>query len=240
VLRRILFAVPLAALAACGGGTPTGSSGAAPPVVVRIDDASGALGLHRTTVQEVLTAAHAQVSAAMPISGVTFTVTPDRARAIGGYGVGGFTPSGTSIEIAIDPAFPDLGAVLPERLRYIAAHELHHARRWRGPGYGRTLLEAMVSEGMADRFAVELLRVPAAPWSEAIPRADTPAWIERARPELDSAVYDHDRWFFGASATVPRWTGYTLGFRLIEAYQASHPGQTAAQLVETPAGAFRP
>jgi uncharacterized protein YjaZ len=120
------------------------------------------------------------------------------------------------------------------------AHELHHVKRWRGPGYGRTLLEAMVSEGLADHFSIELLGAPVPPWSDAFPRDQTTQLLERARPEFDSTSYDHERWFFVASPTLPRWTGYTLGFRLVEAYQAAHMGATAADLVNTPAGAFRP
>jgi uncharacterized protein YjaZ len=78
------------------------------------------------------------------------------------------------------------------------------------------------------------------PWSDALPRDQTARFLELARPEFDSASYDHARWFFASSPSLPRWTGYTLGFRLVESYQASHPGATAAQLVNTPASAFRP
>jgi hypothetical protein len=38
----------------------------------------------------------------------------------------------------------------------------------------------------------------------------------------------HEGWFFGANPTLPRWTGYRLGFRLVETYQTAHPGATAA------------
>ena len=82
--------------------------------------------------------------------------------------------------------------------------------------------------------------LPVPPWSDAFPRADTARYLDLARPELDSATYDHERWFFGPTATLPRWTGYTLGYRLVESYQAAHAGATAAQLVDTPAGSFRP
>lgn len=208
--------------------------------MIRINDGAGLLGGQEAAIREVLTSTAARVTSVLPLSGVTITVTPDAARAIGGYGVGGFTPSAATVEIYVDPEFPSLAQVLPDRLRFIAAHELHHAKRWSGPGYGRTLLEAMVSEGLADRFAVELLGTAAPPWSNAFPAEQTTRYLALARPELDSAAYDHDRWFFGPSAALPRWTGYTLGFRLVEAYQATHAGATAAGLVNTPAAQFRP
>jgi uncharacterized protein YjaZ len=233
------LAALLLGLGACGGGSPPASS-TADANVVRFDDGAGLLRDQQATIQGTLTSTLAAVDGALALTGVTITVTPSTARAIAGYGIGGFTPNGHTVDIYVDPSFPALAAVLPDRLRFIASHELHHAKRWRGPGYGRTLLEAMVSEGLADRFAVELLGSAAPPWSEAFPRSQNSAFLELARPEMDSTAYDHDRWFFGASAPPPRWTGYTLGYRLVEAYQAAHPGATAAQLVNVPAAQFRP
>jgi uncharacterized protein YjaZ len=120
------------------------------------------------------------------------------------------------------------------------AHEAHHAARFRGPGYGRTLLEAIVSEGLADHFAVELLSVPVQPWSDALPFGETDSWLERARPVLDTAAYGHEAWFFASTSEIPRWTGYTLGYRLVERYKAAHPGATATTLVHHPAKRLRP
>jgi uncharacterized protein YjaZ len=224
---------------ACGGAGPSAPTPQRAGAIV-VNDGAGLLRDHRATIEGTLVATLAAVNGALAVPDVTITVTPNASRAIGGYGIGGFTPSGSTVEIYVDASFPGLAAVLPDRLRFIASHELHHARRWRGPGYGRTLLAAMVSEGLADRFAVESLGAPPPPWSDAFPRSDTQALLDLARPELDSTSYDHDRWFFGASASPPRWTGYTLGYRLVEAYQAAHPGATAAQLVDAPAAQFRP
>jgi uncharacterized protein YjaZ len=120
------------------------------------------------------------------------------------------------------------------------AHEAHHAARWRGPGYGTTLLEALVTEGLADHFAIERLGVPVPPWSNAVAREETARYIEEARPHFDSSSYGHSRWFFGTDPALPRWVGYTLGFRLVEAYQQENPGASAAELVHIPADAFRP
>jgi uncharacterized protein YjaZ len=226
-------------LTACNGTSPAQPDPAGPNVV-RFNDSSGRLRDHEAVIRDLLMSALARVTGVLPLTEVTITVTPDASRAIAGYGVGGFTPSGQSVEIYVDPAFPGLAQLLPARLPPLAAHELHHAKRWRGPGYGRTLGEALVSEGLADRFSIELLGAPVPPWSDALPRDETAHFLDLARPELDSATYDHSRWFFGTSPTLPRWTGYTLGFRLVESYQAGHPGASAAQLVDTPARAFLP
>ncbi|MGE0454863.1 MAG: DUF2268 domain-containing putative Zn-dependent protease [Vicinamibacteria bacterium] len=238
VLNAALLAL-LTAGAACGGEAP-----AQPSVVgsnqIRFDDPEGRLRSHQSAIHEMLTATLARVTPALPLDGVTISVSADASRAIGGWGVGGFTPDGRTVQLHVDPAFPELAQLLPSRLPPMLAHELHHAKRWRGPGYGRTLLEAMVSEGLADRFAIELLGAPVPPWSDAFSRQETALYLDLARPELDSTSYSHERWFFVRSATLPRWAGYTLGYRLVEAYQAEHAGASAAQLVNTPASAFRP
>jgi Predicted Zn-dependent protease (DUF2268) len=231
----------LGALSACGGSGPTqGGSPSPAPNEIRFNDAGGLLRAHEGAIRDLLSSSLTRVTAVLPLTDVTITVIPDPNRAIGGWGVGGFTPSGRVVEIYVDPGYPGLAQVLPARLPPLAAHELHHARRWRGPGYGRTLLEALVSEGLADHFSVELLGVPVPPWSDAFPRGETARYLDLARPELDSATYDHESWFFVGSAALPRWTGYTLGYRLVEAYQAGHGGPSAAQLVDTPASQFRP
>jgi uncharacterized protein YjaZ len=101
----------------------------------------------------------------------------------------------------------------------------------------------MISEGLADRFAVELLGIPVTPWSDAFPKEQTAKFLVVAQPKFDAKPYgpdDHARWFFGSDASLPKWTGYTLGFRLVDDYIEHHPGTTAASLVQMPARAFRP
>ena len=110
--------------------------------------------------------------------------------------------------------------------------------RDRGPGYGQSLLEALISEGLADHFAVALLRIPPPPWTHALTAEQLDNALAKARPEFDRRPYDHSRWFFGAG-DIPRWTGYALGYHLVTKYLATHPDQTAASLVDVPAGAFR-
>ncbi len=232
-------ALPLLAAACGGSGSPAAPTTDGPNAIV-FADSGGALGSLQPAIRTLLEQTLTTTRRALPVSGVTITVTPDAAGAISGWGVGGFTPNASTVQVSIDPAFPNLAGLLPDRLPPLAAHELHHAVRWRGPGYGRTLLEALVSEGLADHFAIELLASPPPPWVEALPMDQTSRYLALARPEFDSAAYNHGRWFFGEDPGLPRWTGYTLGYRLVETYQARHAGATAAQLVNTPANEFRP
>lgn len=238
-LTRTAVVVTLVFSATCANA-PTDPGGTAAMNRIVIADRAGALRPVDAAIRATLEGTLDRVVAQLPMAGLTITVTPEAGRAIGGWGIGGFTTDGRTIDLFVDPAFPNLSGVLPERLARMLAHEAHHAARFRGPGYGRTLLEAMVSEGLADHFAAELLGGDVSPWSRAFPDDETPVYLDRARPVLDRADYGHDAWFFGATPALPRWVGYTLGYRLVERYKATHPGATATTLVNTGADAFRP
>ncbi|WP_313901127.1 DUF2268 domain-containing putative Zn-dependent protease [Methylobacterium sp. J-092] len=98
-------------------------------------------------------------------------------------------------------------------LRRTVAHEAHHGMRMAGPGYGRTLGEALVSEGLAGRFVGRLFDSPPEPWECAVTDAELAANLPDDAT-LAGAGHDHRAWFFGAGR-YPRWLGYTLGYRIV-------------------------
>ena len=89
----------------------------------------------------------------------------------------------------------------------MVVHELHHALRWDAVGYGRTLGEAIVSEGLAGRFVQELFGGEGEPWDRALTEEQFAALLPRLRQELKAERYDHAAWFFGRG-DLPRWAGY--------------------------------
>ena len=104
------------------------------------------------------------------------------------------------------------------RLRATLAHELHHVIRFRTrPAGAWTLGYALVAEGLADHFALEMVPDARRPWTDALSREQEAALWRRARPAIAvPGGYDHRSWFFGGD--VPRWAGYTLGYRIVAAY----------------------
>ena len=121
-------------------------------------------------------------------------------------GVGGYSPGPNNLLVYLDPNFDDISEV---EILATLLHESHHCMRWRDPGYGRTLGQAMVSEGLASLYEQECL-------------GKTPIYVnvdlqkeqvEQAKKHFDQVPYDRGRWFFGRES-LPIWFGYALGYRL--------------------------
>ena len=139
--------------------------------------------------------------------------------------------------LSFDPANSQMLEHLGEPLERTIVHELHHLLRGRGPGYGTTLGEALVSEGLAGHFVREVYASEPEPWECAVSGEAMLAEREDALSEWDNAGYDHRSWFFGPSR--PKWLGYSMGYALVGAYLKAHPLETAAGLVNASAERFR-
>ena len=117
--------------------------------------------------------------------------------------------------LTLDPDNPHFSASLNEgALRRQVTHEAHHCLRMAGPGYGRTLGEALVSEGLAGQFTRRLFGSRPEPWERAV----SEDVLLAHRPdvaELTAPNYNHNAWFFGAGGHRPRWLGYTLGYEIV-------------------------
>jgi hypothetical protein len=113
------------------------------------------------------------------------------------------------------------------------AHELHHAMRWGACGYGQSLGEAIVSEGLADLFSEIATGVSAPPWSNALTNGDWRTLLDRAERERDRQDYDHAAWFYG-TGELPRWAGYTIGYHLARLYNQDAPEVATTGMIDTP------
>jgi hypothetical protein len=155
-------------------------------------------------------------------------------------GEGGIAaPSTGRVTISLDPDHKRFVSALTRWVPLTIAHELHHSTRiLNGPGYGETLMEAIVTEGLAQVFTEEVAPdAPATPWSRALNEQKVGRMWPQAREESSGGSYDHAAWFFG-SQELPRWAGYSIGYRLIRSYLQDHPAETAASLVDSPARAI--
>ena len=136
--------------------------------------------------------------------------------------------------LTLDPDNPQFATCISDgTLRRQVAHEVHHCLRMAGPGYGRVLGEALVSEGLAGHFTRRLFGNPPEPWECAV----TDDVLHAHRPDketLSAKWYNHAEWFFGAGGRRPRWLGYTLGYRIVGDWLAATPDVSGDLLVNVP------
>jgi uncharacterized protein YjaZ len=188
-------------------------------------------------VAEVLTVGFDRVATLLPLRDTDVVVKVSE-NVIPEVGHHGYAPEAGLIHITIDPNHKYFRENADSSLNRTLAHELHHSARWDGPGYGDTLGEALVTEGLAGHFTQEAFGGQPEPW-ENLPVTDLHPNLTRAQQEWDSATYDHEAWFFGYS-DLPRWLGYSLGYQMVSRYLAKHHRECASGLVHQDSQIFRP
>ena len=135
-------------------------------------------------------------------------------------------------------------------LTYVVTHEyLHLVRNLlfpRGLAGGKlvymktqepeTLLDALVAEGLADVFAMQIHRDTRPPWTDALaPDVERSLWPRVHRRFAVSDTTEIRRILFGDNDRIPLWTGYTIGYHIVKRYLESVPGTQPASLVGLPA-----
>ena len=104
------------------------------------------------------------------------------------------------------------------------------------PGYGRSLGEALVSEGLAGHFVQAVLGGRPDPW-DATPL--TAGVAKRAMTEWAWLDYDRALWFEGRG-NIRKWAGYGLAHRLVAEHLARSEGADVLSLAAVSAEALRP
>lgn len=149
----------------------------------------------------------------------------------------GYCPEQSVVYVTVDPENPAFCKNNAHSLERMFAHELHHAARWGGPGYGSTLGEVTVSEGLAGHFSLELFGGEPEPW-ESLRSDEIQPHLLYLCENWHRTDYDHNAWFFGTHYW-PRWLGYTAGFNLVSRYLDATPHLRASMLAHISAEEFR-
>jgi len=158
-------------------------------------------------------------------------------------GVGATTTGDHSLRFNYDPGNPNF------KVEYITrnlVHECYHPVRLRIPRWQLTMLECMITEGLADHFLMEVLHGERPLWSRALSDEQIHQYLLKAKPilfEKHGSWNDEFNqkfffpWMFGRKEDdpIPGWTGYTLGWRIVEDYLKAHPDSRASSLIFTPA-----
>ena len=198
-------------------------------------EAEGDLTPWRDVILAEVEAAKLAIARLMPPCTLDILIWRRAWPVIAEIGMGGICRGKYLFELGLDPCSPNfVHALTNSALRRQVAHEVHHCMRNAAIGYGETLGEALVSEGLAGRFVERIFGTAPEPWENALDEASLRAHL----PDdalLASTEYSHDNWFYGRDPRLPRWLGYTLGYRIVGDWLAAVPAPDAASWAGVPA-----
>lgn len=199
---------------------------------LHILNASGKLTPYIKEIENIFDKTVGKVTDKVPVSNVDIVIVDNPFYAIPEIGIGGHTITANYIVISLDHEFSNFKKTLKLELVDTLAHELCHAARWQKIEYPyNNLLEALITEGLADHFANEITkREDLHLWDRALASGQINKLLKKAKEEYFNKNYTHDEWFFGSQEKgIPRWTGYTLGFNLVADYLKKNPHKKPSQ-----------
>ena len=191
-------------------------------------------------LEQVVTRTANKVIALLPHHGqITINVRLDPQATVPGIGVGAAPgPGSGELSITLDEKSKiGLGRSIATWVPASLARILYlNSRAREGPGYGETLGDALVSEGLSDHFVAQAFpKTPPQPWDHRnmTARQEAGIWRRAKRDLIIPGSYDHAEWFETGSNSLPHWSGYTFAYRLVAPYLAA--GRSASQAVKTDA-----
>lgn len=242
-MRRGALYLVVVATAACGSSSadPFEDAIALPGGSTLLFEGMALTSEQRPQIEQVVRDAVVEARRVISLDRITIIV---RHGTVGGVvpqlGFGGRADNGTVVmTIDVDsPAWPES---LGTEFFRVLAHELHHVARFRAVGFNNNLLKAMVTEGLADQFMVQLSGGDPPIWATALVGEELESWLVHAQDEWLERTFDRAAWFnVGVPSPIPEWAGYAVGFELTRRFLAANPSQRASTLVGEPATSFIP
>ena len=206
---------------------------------LHILNARGTLTPYIKTIESIFNNTINKITKKVQISNIDIIIADNLDNTIPEIGIGGYVPNANLIYISLNPKHPRFKISLNEDLDRTLTHEIHHCIRWKSKNYGTSLLEAIIWEGLADHFEIEISNKKPEPWSIALSKKQIKIFLEKAKKEFSNKKYNHEAWFFGdKNKKIPRWTAYSLGFYLVDQYLKKYPQKKPSQLYNIEAKEF--
>lgn len=164
------------------------------------------------------------------------TIYPNYTWTAGVEGVDGEAFSGGLLQLRLDlrNELFKISDLLGDPLKVTICHECNHIARWQSVGYGTSLLEATVSEGLATSYEKQVCG------SYPIKHGDYSNIEEllqfyRERNTEEDERYNHGEWFFGKNEKYPKWLGYRVGTYIVEEVLKNNPSFLLTEITKMPA-----
>ena len=197
-------------------------------------DARGRLGQNRPWLTRTINDAVERVRVLADPGDLDIALRPDT-KVPKETGHAGQCLAAGQILLIVDPMNLVLTRNRNGALQRTVSHELYLSLRAEGPGYGETLGEGLVSEGLALSFEAMAYGDPDVPNGPEFEEILEPATRE-AIAMWDARDFNREAWFAGPKG---RAIGHALGYRLVgRALKAAEA--SAVEAAHWPAGRFVP
>ena len=192
------------------------------PIKMHLLNSSGVFDNHVKAITESFQDSIRAITKILQVDNVD-VVIQHSVHVIPETGMVGYSPTADRAFLSIDPENKNLSKSFGVEFLATLGHELHHCSRHNGPGYGKTLKEALISEGLACHFETEL-RDGAGPfYASTLSRNECSEFFKRMSPELEIEKYNHNAWFFGSKKLkIPKHCGYSVDYNLVNNYIAKN------------------
>ncbi len=119
-------------------------------------------------------------------------------------------------------------------LQKTIAHEWNHLVFYRyNPKPRYALGGHILMEGLAEVFREEVMGGKPAPWASALTRNQAREQLARLGPKLASKdVRTYNQVFFGDKKKYRRWTGYSIGYRLVKEFRRNHSKLAWSEIIK--------
>jgi hypothetical protein len=177
-----------------------------------------------TDLPQVVGQALARINALLPGPSTAITIGYAGSPVIPQTGTNGYTNPGSGVITIGFEQTPQasLSTIMQLWLPRTFSHEIDHSVRiLAGPGFGASLLEEIITEGISSAFDMAAFPGTPNPWDRAITRSQECALWKQAQPLLGSPGL-YDQWMFGGGG-IPHWTGFTIGYDIVTGYHQRHP-----------------
>jgi uncharacterized protein YjaZ len=153
----------------------------------------------------------------------------NKQRVIPNYSIGGYCPDPWTITIYIDSEKFDIqDQDCVDLLRYILTHELMHSLYYTQHGMPLTLKDEIVFEGIADYCASQIVGNKQYLWTQALSKDDHAHYWSLLKNDFDQKD-QYFKWFFGTQ-DIPMWTGYKIGYQLLQDYTQNNQNLSVSVL----------
>ncbi|MDO8571504.1 MAG: DUF2268 domain-containing putative Zn-dependent protease [bacterium] len=140
-------------------------------------------------------------------------------------GVNGFTPYKNTFNLFISPS-----EFSTQSLRETVAHELNHAILFNYFPSKQTLLDSIISEGLAENFREEVMKGMRAPWSRALTAKETQKIFTELKPLLNR--YDLYEEVFWNGSKYRKWAGYSIGYNIVKSFRKKNSKLTWKEIMK--------